>query len=145
MIKSPKYYIFKVLDLFMFREGTDEDNHSINPKVTFGSIVWGVLLRTVIVVSAILIFLDYFHYDVNVWIIIFALWLLVAYPAYKQYIKFNQRMKKFKEETLCGSCKYFHRDAQLCRIYDEHVSEEYIPCEGESWEPKFDTTDDDED
>ncbi|MEI6089363.1 MAG: hypothetical protein WCR42_02830 [bacterium] len=144
MIKSPKYYVYKVLDLFMFREGTDEDNHSLKPKVTFGSIVWGVLLRTVIVVGVILLLLDYFHYDVNVWLIIFAIWLLAAYPAYKQYNKFNQRMKKFKEETLCGSCKYFNRDAQLCSIYDEHVSEEYIPCEGESWEPKP-YLDDDED
>ncbi len=121
----------------MFREGSDEDNRSTNPKVTFGSIVWGVLLRTVLVVTIILLLLDYFHYDVNVWIIVFSIWLFAAYPAYKQYIKFKERMKKFKEETLCGSCKYFNRDAQLCSIYDEHVSEDYVPCEGESWEPKF--------
>jgi glucan phosphoethanolaminetransferase (alkaline phosphatase superfamily) len=128
----------------MFRAGTDEDNHNSKPTVTFGSIVWGVLLRSFIVISAILLILDYLHYDVNVWVIIFALWLLVAYPAYKQYTKFNQRMKKFKEETLCGSCKYFNRDAQLCSIYDEHVSEDYIPCEGESWEPRiFEDEDDD--
>lgn len=128
----------------MFREGSDEDNHSTEPTVTFGSIVWGVLFRTIMIVSCILLFLNYFDYDVNIWIILFAIWLFAAYPAFRQYSKFKTRMKKFKEETLCGSCKYFNSDAQLCTIYDEHVSENYIPCEGESWEPRFEKNEDDD-
>jgi hypothetical protein len=45
-------------------------------------------------------------------------------------------MKKFTEDTLCGSCINFEPSSQLCKVLDEHVSVDFIPCEGLRWEPK---------
>jgi hypothetical protein len=66
---------------------------------------------------------------------LFAIWIGAAYPGWMQYKKYQERMKKFTEETLCGSCRHFESSAQLCKIYDRHVSSNYVPCEGMNWEP----------
>ena len=43
--------IEKIADILMFREGTEEDEEGAQqPIVTTGSIVWGVLLRSAIIV-----------------------------------------------------------------------------------------------
>lgn len=126
----------KIFDYFMFREGTETDDYSTKPIITTGSIVWGVLIRSFIIIFASLFLLEKFYFIYYWWLCVFALWFFVAYPAYSQFQYFSNRMDKFEEETLCGQCKHFSPSSQLCSIYDEHVSRTYIPCEGESWEPK---------
>lgn len=123
-------------DYLMFREGNDEDNSSNHPTVTMGSIVWGVILRTSIVIILTLFLIRRFDFAEYWWYSFFAIWLFVAFPAYRQFQKFNDRMKVLSEETLCGKCKHFNPTAQTCQIYDVHVSKNHIPCEGMSWEPK---------
>ena len=126
----------KIIDLFMFREGSDDDNDSQNPVVTTGSIVWGVMFRLTIVVLLTFMVLSRYDWHEYWWFAFFVVWFFVAYPAYRQYINFSRRMETFEEETLCGTCRHFNSGSQMCTIYDEHVSKTYIPCEGQSWEPK---------
>jgi hypothetical protein len=124
----------KIPDIFMFREGTDEDSDTNIPIVTTGSVVLGMILRSALIIILLFIFSDYFR---EMWYLsVFIFWFFVAYPAYRQYNKFNKRMDDFKEETLCGTCRHFNPSGQLCTIYDEHVSRNHIPCNGEAWEPK---------
>jgi hypothetical protein len=128
----------KLRDALMFREGSYEDNYTTEPKVTIGSIIWGVLLRSAIIVfGALLVAMAlYQKVVVNWWIIFFAMWIFVVFPAFRQYRKFDERIDELEESTMCGSCRYFIKDSQLCRLYDEHISMDYLPCNGESWEPK---------
>jgi hypothetical protein len=126
----------KIIDLFMFREGSEEDSATNRPVVTTGSIVWGLMMRTTIIIVVSFFLLDQFQWREYWWLVLFAVWLLAVYPAYRQYQKFNKRMKDFEESTLCGSCRYFDPSSQLCTIYDEHVSSNHVPCGGDSWEPK---------
>ncbi|MCO5252107.1 MAG: hypothetical protein M9949_11915 [Candidatus Kapabacteria bacterium] len=125
----------KTVDVLMFREGSDEDSNSRAPIITTGSIVWGVLLRATIVLIAFFFLMDSIRGNDYWWVSLFFIWAFVAFPAYRQYEKYAKRIENFAEETLCGSCKHFNKGAQSCNIYDEHVSKDYIPCEGESWEP----------
>lgn len=126
----------KIIDLFMFRESSDIDNYTSAPRVTFGSIVWGLILRTTIVIIAFFVLYNLFDMRQYWWISFFVIWLFVAFPAFRQYQSFNNRIDNLQEEILCGSCKYFNKYAQTCQIYDEHVNKNYIPCEGLNWEPK---------
>lgn len=125
-----------IFDLFMFREGTEEDSETNLPKVTIGSVVWGIILRSALIIVIMMIFQEKFR---EIWYIsLFIFWFFVAYPAYKQYQKFNERMESFQEETLCGTCKHFNPSGQLCTVYDEHVSKHHVPCNAEAWEPRDD-------
>lgn len=131
----------KITDILLFREGTEEGTDGENlPVVTTGSIVWGVILRTAIVFIISFLLLSNFEYRQYWWIVLFLLWFVAAYPGWRQYQKFQQRIKNVGESTLCGSCKHFDKTGQLCKIFDEHITKEHIPCEGLNWEPKnFDT------
>jgi hypothetical protein len=124
----------KIKDLFMFREGSNTDNYLIPPTVTSGSILWGILLRSavLIIITIILILaLDKREFG---WFAVFVFWISVVYPAYKQYTILNNRLEILEEETLCGKCKYFVKESQLCSALDEHISKDNIPCEGTMWE-----------
>jgi len=138
MNKDWQYYIDKLKDVFMFREGSYEDNYTTEPKVTLGSIIWGILLRTFVLVfvSIIIALILYQKVAVNWWVIFFLMWVFIAFPAYRQHRKFDERIGDLEESTMCGSCLHFIKDAQLCRVYDEHVSINHLPCQGEDWEPR---------
>lgn len=126
----------KIVDVLMFRAGSDSDNHSREPIVTTGSIVWGVILRGTIVLILFFFVMDKIRGNDYWWVSFFFIWAFVAFPAYRQYEKYIKRIETFTEETLCGSCRHFNKGSQSCNIFDEHVSKDYIPCEGESWEPR---------
>jgi hypothetical protein len=126
----------KVADAFLFRTYSPEDSLTDQPIYTTGSIVFGGLLRAMII-----LFITYWaverYYLYQFWYFsLFIVWALAIAPAYEQYQNFHKRMEELKEETLCGTCKHFENGSQLCRIYDEHVSINHIPCEGDAWEPK---------
>lgn len=131
-----KDIIDKIADIFMFREGTELDNETNSPSVTTGSIVWGILLRSAIIISLSIVIIGYTDAYNLWWITLFAVWFLAAYPGYRQYQKFNKRIEDLKETTLCGSCRHFESTGQLCTLYDEHISRNHVPCEGMNWEPK---------
>lgn len=126
----------KIIDLFMFRESAEDDDYNTKPQITTGAIVWGVIMRSALIITLMLLLNEQLHLR-NYWYFsLFTLWIFVAYPAYRQYRRFNERMDSFEEETLCGTCIHFDRGGQLCKIYDEHVSKNYIPCDGMDWQPK---------
>ena len=126
----------KLIDIFQFREGTEEEaNGSKIPIITSGSVAWGIILRSFIIIMLTFLLLMDRDYQQYWFAALFFLWFLAIYPGYRQYQKFNTRIEIIKEETLCGSCRHFEPTSQLCKIYDEHISKDYIPCEGESWEP----------
>lgn len=126
----------KIIDLLMFRETDDESDAANVPVITTGSIVWGLLLRSFIIVFLSFLLISYFQAYQYWWYSGFFLWLFAAYPAYRQYQSYSKKIEIIEEETLCGSCRNFDPSNQMCKIYDEHVSSDYIPCEGQSWEPK---------
>lgn len=128
-------FLEKIADILQFREGNPNDD-SKEPVVTTGSIIFGALVRTAIVVLAAFFAVEYFDMRGYWWITAFFVWLFAAYPAYRQYSRFNSDIDTFQEDTLCGKCKHFEPSGQLCRILDEHVTRNHIPCEGLSWEPK---------
>lgn len=124
--------IKNIVDIFFFKEKESDGR----PKVTTGAIILGSLLRTFLILTiSFFIIKKYFLYD-YILLLIFIIWFFVAMPAYQAYQNFNKDMEDFSESTLCGTCKYFDKSAQLCKIYDEHPTKDYIPCEGSSWEPK---------
>ena len=127
----------KLIDILQFREGTEEvDDGTNQPIVTTGSIIWGILLRTSILMLLTFIFISKYEYREYWWMSVFLIWLLAIYPGWRQHQIFQRKMEKFTDETLCGSCKYFDSTSQLCRTHDEHPTKSYIPCEGLDWEPK---------
>lgn len=128
--------IDKIKNLLMFQEGTIEDSYSNQPVVTTGSIIWGVLLRSIIIVLLSFLLVEQLDDRSLWWIAFFGFWIFAAFPAYQQMRNFQERMDDFEESTLCGTCKYFVKGSQLCSLYDEHVSKEYVACEGNDWEPK---------
>lgn len=132
----------KLIDLFLFREGTEEEaDGSLQPIITVGSVVWGVILRSAIIIALGFLLIQRSEFREYWWFFLFFFWFVAIYPGWRQYSKYQTRIKKLEENTLCGSCKHFEQTSILCKIYDEHVSKEYIPCDGLNWEPKhFDTT-----
>lgn len=127
----------KLIDLFMFREGTEEDDAgSSQPIITMGSIVWGLILRSSILVFLSFLLVNNLEYRRYWFVALFLIWFLALFPGWRQFQIYQKRIKKFSDETLCGSCKHFEETGQLCRILDEHPTQNNIPCEGMSWEPK---------
>lgn len=127
----------KLIDIFQFREGTEEEaDGSKIPIITYGSVAWGMLMRSFIIIMGTFFLFMNWDYRQYWFIILFLLWALAIYPGYRQFQKFSERIEHLKEDTLCGSCRHFEPTGQLCKIYDEHISKTYLPCEGESWEPK---------
>ncbi len=125
-------------DLLMFRESSSTDNILTPPIVTTGSIIWGVLLRSLIIIAITSFVVMILEKRDLWWASVFIFWFVVAYPAYRQYSQYHQRIENFLDETLCGKCKHFLSQSQLCEVLDEHISIDSVPCEGESWEPKAD-------
>lgn len=131
----------RLKDIFMFREGSEIDNIIVPPTVTTGSIIWGVLLRSalvIIITTFVVMFLEKREFW---WASVFLFWFVVIYPAYRQYDKFHDRVKQLKNDTLCGKCKYFIEESQLCSLLDEHIGTNTIPCDGEYWEARPDLFD----
>ncbi|MCS7052666.1 MAG: hypothetical protein NZM09_02905 [Ignavibacterium sp.] len=101
-----------------------------------GEIVWFSILRFVFI-----IFLLWFSYDLwgekyFVLVGFLSIFFFVIYPAIRSYRIFFEKNKTIIESTLCSSCKHFDKSAVLCMKYDKHPSLDFLPCEGNDWEPK---------
>lgn len=126
----------KFLDYLMFREYNPNADKQANPTITTGSIVYGLLLRSVLIIVLSLTLIPMFDLYSYWWTFFLALWLVAAYPAYRQYQFYTDKIDALLEDTLCGKCKHFDSSNQLCKILDEHIGEKYIPCGGDNFEPK---------
>ena len=127
-----RVFFEKVKDLFMFHEGGTLDNYIVPPTVTAGSILWGILLRSAIIIIVTMFVVISLEQRELWWFAVFAFWIGVVYPAFRQWNKFQSRIKELRSDTLCGKCRYFVAESQLCSIYDEHIGNMNLPCNGES-------------
>ena len=106
------------------------------PRFTTGSIVSGALMRALLVVVVGFAMWNWRGDETTYAVTLLLMWGYVAYPAYRQYSIFNKHIEEIQIDTLCGQCKHFNPTGQTCFRYDEHVSNDYIPCEGLDWEPR---------
>ena len=74
---------------------------------------------------------------IRIAILIPLLWIATDYIEFIQYKLFREENYEVITNTLCSSCKHFDETAVLCLKYDEHPTEDKIPCEGAAWEPKL--------
>jgi hypothetical protein len=104
------------------------------PEVTVGSILlWGLLKMAVLVPVMWFAFEQYNLYQY--WLVgLGVMWLVVVYPAFMQYQRFKTQTHVLETNTLCAKCRHFDKTGHFCTLLDEHVSETYTPCGGESWE-----------
>jgi len=105
---------------------------------TLGSIIWLAMLRLTVTIFVAWYLKGHFGSNYTEWwgITVAAIYGIAIYPAQIQYAYFKRTSKKLIEQTLCSSCRYFNPEGLHCMQLDEHVSEFYLPCEGEGWEPK---------
>lgn len=115
---------------------------------TIGSIVTWAIVRAAAVIFAAIVAYDYVKWlDYSLWFSITALsmYAFVLHPIQVQYRIFREETRRVRRDTLCSSCRHFVETSVLCQKLDEHVTEDYIPCDGELWEPRSTTIEDDDD
>jgi hypothetical protein len=113
---------------------------SIPYRNTLGSIVLWTILRTAGVIAGAWILFDLMTINnagYALWWAItgLSLYAVVFHPTQIQYLHYREETKNVMTGTLCASCKHFEPTGVLCSRLDEHVSEDYLPCEGQLWEP----------
>ena len=130
--------IDRLIDTFLHRftnTGNDNNDNPI-PLITTGSIVLGAMLRLALIMLITWLIIDEWMFQ-QYWIFIaIAIMLFVIYPSFRQYSIFNDRIENLAESTMCGSCRHFDNTGQMCTLYDEHISNNSLPCEGQDWELK---------
>jgi hypothetical protein len=115
---------------------------------TIGSIVTGGIFRAALILVAALFLYDYFKWvDYAFWwsATAISLYAFVFHPMQIQYRLYKEETETVVTNSLCAKCKHFEPTGVLCSILDEHVTEDYLPCEGQSWEPKSFEMDEDAD
>lgn len=99
-----------------------------------GIVYWG-LIRTVIMIFLLWLSYDFFQ-EKYFWIIAsIAIYLIIIHPIVSQYNEFVVKNRDIVNNSLCSQCKHFDETAVLCMKYDQHPTDEYIPCDGIDWEP----------
>lgn len=101
-----------------------------------GSIIYWSLIRTAILIPILWYYADIFENRFYLLFSVLIVFFIGIYPGVYQYKKFVQKNKPVLEDTLCSQCKHFDETAVICMKYDEHPTQDYIPCEGIHWEPK---------
>ncbi len=108
----------------------------INPAVTIGSIVLYCIVATA---ATLLVYWYIFEFQdaSESWhLAFFAAWIVAMYPTLRMYETYKKQSKKIEENALCSTCRNYEETGLLCRLYDEHVSANYTPCEGNDWQPR---------
>lgn len=101
-----------------------------------GHIVFWALIRLAFTIIGLWILFYYIDYG-TWWVLgIVSIYVIVIHPALIQYDIFREKTEPVVNSSLCSSCRYFEETAVLCTKLDEHPTENYLPCNGEYWEPK---------
>jgi hypothetical protein len=123
----------------MNEENSPEQAASNPYRNTIGSIVSWAIFRAALIIFAALVIFEYV-YEVNyfIWwsVTLVCLYAFVLHPIQVQYRLYKMETDNVMQGTLCSSCKHFEPTGVLCSVLDEHVTENYIPCEGLQWEPR---------
>ena len=101
-----------------------------------GAIIYWTIIRTAILIPALLFLFDWLDYQFWWLIGIMAIYGVIIHPAVIQYNLFVEKNKEIINNTLCSSCKHFDSSAVLCMKHDKHPTVESLPCEGIDWELK---------
>jgi len=101
-----------------------------------GEIIFWTIMRTAIVIPVVWILRSYIDDQLWLMIGIAAIYGIIIHPAILSYKKFEMKNKELIDSSLCSTCKHFDPSAVLCLKHDKHPTVNYIPCEGEHWEPK---------
>lgn len=115
------------------------------PEITVGSILLWAILKLALAIALIWFVFERFGLY-EYWLVGLGLiWLTVVYPAFMQYQRFKKQTEILQENTLCAKCRHFDETGHFCKLLDEHVSVNYTPCGGESWEARQTFGNDDDD
>ena len=101
-----------------------------------GAIVYWTILRMAILIPLLWIGTDYIEYKYWWMVVSMSIYGFIFHPAFIQYRLFTEEHKEVITNSLCSSCSHFDETAVLCLKYDEHPTQEVIPCDGGEWEPK---------
>lgn len=101
-----------------------------------GEIVWYSILRLGLTIILLWLTFDYWGEKYFTIIGFLSIFFFVIYPAIRSYKVFTEKNKQVVENSLCTSCRHFDKSAVLCMKYDKHPNENFLPCEGNDWEPK---------
>lgn len=102
-----------------------------------GGIIYWTIIRIAILIPLLWIATDYIEYKYWWMVVTMSIYGIIIHPAFIQYKLFREENDEVITNTLCSSCKHFDETAVLCLKYDEHPTEDKIPCEGAAWEPKL--------
>lgn len=120
-------------DQILLRGGFYDENG--RPRLTTGTIILGVLLRSFTVILIGFALWRYAGVEYSVPISLALLWGYAVYPAYRQFVLFSNVSQALEEEILCSQCRHYNRSGQYCQLHDEHIRTDYIPCGGVDWDP----------
>jgi hypothetical protein len=102
-----------------------------------GGIIYWTIIRIAILIPLLWIATDYIEYKYWWMVVTMSIYGFIMHPAFIQYKLFREKNEEVITNTLCSSCKHFDESAVLCLKFDEHPTEDEIPCEGSAWEPKL--------
>jgi hypothetical protein len=105
-----------------------------------GDIIFWAIIRIAIVIPLLWLLTGYIDYKLWWIIMCFTVYGVIIHPAISRFKKFELKNKSIIEDTLCSSCKHFDVSAVLCMKYDKHPTKDYLPCEGNDWEPDIQQT-----
>jgi hypothetical protein len=100
-----------------------------------GAIVYWTIIRIAILIPLLWIATNYIDYKYWWAVVSMSIYGFIIHPAVIQYKLFREEHKEVITNTLCSSCKHFDETAVICLKFDEHPTQESIPCEGGDWEP----------
>jgi hypothetical protein len=102
-----------------------------------GGIIYWTIIRIAILIPLLWIATNYIEFKYWWMVVTMSIYGIIIHPAFIQYRLFREENEEVITNTLCSSCKHFDETAVLCLKYDEHPTEDEIPCEGSDWEPKL--------
>jgi len=103
-----------------------------------GGIIYWAIIRIAILLPLLWIATDYIEFNYWWMVVSMSIYGFILNPAFIQYKMFREKNEEVITNSLCSSCKHFDETAVLCLKFDEHPTEDEIPCEGSAWEPKLD-------
>jgi fatty acid desaturase len=103
-----------------------------------GGIIYWAIIRIAILLPLLWIATDYIEFNYWWMVVSMSIYGFILHPAFIQYKMFREKNEEVITNSLCSSCKHFDETAVLCLKFDEHPTEDEIPCEGSAWEPKLD-------
>lgn len=106
-----------------------------------GKIYFNTLLLFIVCIIFFILTYKYFHHFFEPFIYFTILFVIfVILPFYKSYRNFHDQNKPIIQESICSTCNFFDKNNVYCIKHDTFVQKDYIPCNGNDYEPYYETT-----